>query len=352
MLRDTGQEERIEELRETHRLESHSQSEQIDRLRKQLEEAEALISANQASTTTMEEQASSHKSEIITLHAELEKTKAALKDEEEKRTKAMSLLKTVRQKSLKTEKERDEAMKEVKDLKEKEKAEREKEKEERTKLSQEVEKARAEKEAALASAKSQAEKEMTMVREKAEKDIAALRSHFELEAITAKVEFHLCEASSRAHSPSRSPPTNKLLQPKTLESRPSSLLYKSYLRRKTAYSTSSNFAKLNLNRHNLTLKFFKARPPSYNTNSAKPTTDSPSSPKSSLKRVATRSLENSGAHPLLQKTLLVYFPLRKRNTSRRYLILEGSWVWWRRRGTKLKQIGVGSWRRRRGRWRG
>lgn len=187
MAQFAGQEERIEELRETHRLESHSQSAQIDRIRKQLEEAEALITANQTASTSMEEQSLHQKSEIASLQAELEKTKAALKDEEEKRTKAMSLLKTVRQKSLKTEKERDEALKEVKEVREKEKGEREKEAAERARLVGEMEKLRLEKESAVASAKGQAEKEMREVKEKAEKDMAALRSHFELEAITSKV---------------------------------------------------------------------------------------------------------------------------------------------------------------------
>ena len=41
----TGQDERIEELRDIHRLESKSQSDQIDKLKAQVEEAEKLLKA-------------------------------------------------------------------------------------------------------------------------------------------------------------------------------------------------------------------------------------------------------------------------------------------------------------------
>ena len=82
-----GQEERIDELRDIHRLESKSQSDQIHKLRAQLDEAEALLKASQHSTSQLETESTKQKAEVDRLRSEVEKTKASLKDEEEKRVK-------------------------------------------------------------------------------------------------------------------------------------------------------------------------------------------------------------------------------------------------------------------------
>ncbi len=94
-----GQEERIEEMRDIHRLESKSQSDQIEKLRAQVEEAEALLKVSQSSHAQVEQESSKRKTEIEHLQGELEKARGLVREEEEKRTKAIALLKTVRQSS-------------------------------------------------------------------------------------------------------------------------------------------------------------------------------------------------------------------------------------------------------------
>ncbi|OSD03603.1 hypothetical protein PYCCODRAFT_1444523 [Trametes coccinea BRFM310] len=182
----TRQDERIEELRDIHRLESKSQSDQIDKLKAQVEEAEKLLKAAQSTTSQVEEESAKRKAEIERLRGELDRVNNNAKDEEEKRTKAIALLKTVRQKLVKAEKERDDAVKEVVALKEAEKAEREKEKAERTRLQGEIDKAHAEKDTAVQGIKAQFDKELAALKERHEKELAALRGQFELEAITSK----------------------------------------------------------------------------------------------------------------------------------------------------------------------
>ncbi|EKM61178.1 uncharacterized protein PHACADRAFT_134491 [Phanerochaete carnosa HHB-10118-sp] len=182
----TRQEERIEELRDIHRLESKSQSDQIRKLRGELEEAEALIRANQGSAAHLEGQVAKQKAEVERLHVEVDKTKVSVKDEEEKRVKAVSLLKTVRQKLVKAEKERDDATKEVQGLKDKEKEEREREKVERQQLQDEIQKVNGERETAVQGLRAQFDKEVAGLRDKYEKEISALRGQYELDMITLK----------------------------------------------------------------------------------------------------------------------------------------------------------------------
>ena len=184
-----GQEERIEELRDTHRLESKSQNEQIHKLQAQVEEAEALLKATQNSAATLETESHKRATEVTRLQGELDKMKVTVKEEEEKRVKAIGLLKTVRQKLVKTEKERDDATKEAHALHAKEKEEREKEKAERQKLQGEVDKAKLDRELAVQSLKIQSEKELAALKESHAQELAALRGQFELEFATAKVSI-------------------------------------------------------------------------------------------------------------------------------------------------------------------
>lgn len=112
-----------------------------------------------------------------------------MKDEEEKRTKAVSLLKTVRQKLVKAEKERDDATKEIHALKDQQKDEQAKEKAERLKLQDEIQKVNAERETAVQGLKAQFDKEVATLKDKHEKEISALRGQYELEMITLKVSW-------------------------------------------------------------------------------------------------------------------------------------------------------------------
>src|SRR4051812_3301911 len=87
----------MEEIRDTHRLESSSSTKLIQELRDQLSKSEAALSSQAAQQL-----------ETAQLRAELKKTQTQAKEEEEKRSKAISLLKTVRQKLVKLEKEKEE----------------------------------------------------------------------------------------------------------------------------------------------------------------------------------------------------------------------------------------------------
>ncbi len=128
----------MEELHDTHRLEGFSRSEQVDLLQRQRGEAEALLAASQAAVTSsaveFEKIRESHKSELATVQSELEKARRVIKEEEEKRVKAISLLKTVRSKLVNTEKERDDADQERTHLKEEGVRLRDKERSERERL--------------------------------------------------------------------------------------------------------------------------------------------------------------------------------------------------------------------------
>lgn len=182
-----GQDERIEELRDTHRLESKSQSEQIRRLQGQVEEADALLKATQNSAVTLEAESLKREAEVLRLQGELDKMKVTVKEEEEKRTKAIALLKTVRQKLVKAEREREDALKDAHALHAKDKEEREKEKAERQKLQSELERAALDRELSIQSLKMQSEKEVAVMREKYEQELSALRRQSELDIATAKV---------------------------------------------------------------------------------------------------------------------------------------------------------------------
>ncbi|KAJ3895013.1 hypothetical protein GG344DRAFT_39792 [Lentinula edodes] len=179
------QESRIEELRDTHRLESRSQIDQIDNLKKQLEESELLIKASQANS----DEVTKLKAETERLNGEVAKGKELAKDEEEKRMKAISLLKTVRQKLTRAEKDRDDAVKEVSALKEKEKGERAREDAERSKHQSEIDLLNTERDRAITGLRTQFDKELVVVRERHEKELAALRAELELETVTAKATF-------------------------------------------------------------------------------------------------------------------------------------------------------------------
>ncbi|KIY47015.1 hypothetical protein FISHEDRAFT_46040, partial [Fistulina hepatica ATCC 64428] len=167
---------RIEELRDTHRLESASQSDQIERLRRQVAEAEALLRTSQGVISQGEADIIRQKAEAQKLQKDVELANARVKEEEEKRTKAITLLKTVRQKLVKSEKDREDLAKELSA----------KEQQERTRLQNEIEVANAERERAVAGLKAQFDKEVVSLKERHDKEMVALRSQLELDAITAK----------------------------------------------------------------------------------------------------------------------------------------------------------------------
>ena len=211
------QEDRLEEIRDTHRLESHSLSEEVRKLRTQLGETEALFDAAQRATSSAEEALAKQKEEYAQLQKEVEAAKNVAKEEEEKRVKAVSLLKTVRQKLVKAEKDKEDALKEVATIKEREKDEKSKEQADRLNHQQEVESLNAAHEKATAALKAQFNKDMASMKERYESEIAALKGQFELDMATAKVGVKLCLVIRVADPPAR-PLTQRSLEQRPLRS--------------------------------------------------------------------------------------------------------------------------------------
>lgn len=176
------QESRTQELRETHSLESSSTSSQLEKTRNSLSGAESSLAA-----VTTERDAL--RVELDSLKIDVTKAKATAKEEEEKRTKAISLLKTVRQKLVKADQAKDEAL-----------ADREamrvsglgKDEEAR----QELEKVRGE----LDRVKADRERDVRGLREKFEGEVKGLRAGFERENKTRREEAEL-KAVTTAVSP-------------------------------------------------------------------------------------------------------------------------------------------------------
>ncbi|KAJ7597112.1 hypothetical protein C8J56DRAFT_1011641 [Mycena floridula] len=192
------QDGRIEELRETHLLESKSQSEQIDHLRKQLEESEALLKAAHESVTQGHDDSAKRQTDIQRLQMELDKSKLVVKEEEEKRVKAISLLKTVRQKLVKAEKEKDDAIKEANVLKERDREDKDRDQGEKNKLLKEMENINAERDKALQGLRAQFDKEMAHLKDRHEKELAAVKGQLELDAVTTKSTYVKDVASKTA----------------------------------------------------------------------------------------------------------------------------------------------------------
>ncbi|KAG9098844.1 hypothetical protein FRC06_005903 [Ceratobasidium sp. 370] len=175
------QDERLEEVREMHKMESSSQSDLVEKLRQQLAESEALLQVAESDSTAQKTDLSQHE-------AEIERLKALLKDEEEKRIKAITLLKTVRQKLTKAEKDRDDIAKE-----------REKDREDISAARAEIERVRADADRA----KNERERDIAGMRdrfqkesERYEKELAARKGQYELDLITIKAA-HAKELSGK-----------------------------------------------------------------------------------------------------------------------------------------------------------
>lgn len=152
-------------------------------------ETEALFEAAQRSTTDAEAMASKHREEISQLQKDIEDVKNLAKEEEEKRVKAISLLKTVRQKLVKAEKDKEDAVKEANSLKDREKGDKDKEHAERLNFQYEMESLTAAHDKATTALRSQFEKDSAAMRERYEQEIGALRGQSELELASIKVNI-------------------------------------------------------------------------------------------------------------------------------------------------------------------
>lgn len=129
------------------------------------------------------------KEELAHAQGQLDKAKTIAKEEEEKRVKAISLLKTVRQKLVKTEKDKDEVTQELHSMRERDKSEKDKWANERSKLLKDVEAAQTDRDRTLSALRAQFDREFSLVRERNEKEKNAFRAQFEAELSVFRVGF-------------------------------------------------------------------------------------------------------------------------------------------------------------------
>jgi len=179
----------MDKLRDTHVLESHSQSEEVKKLKTQLDETEALFQAAQRATSNAEDAVEKSKEEVSRLQKDIESSKNTAKEEEEKRVKAVSLLKTVRQKLVKAEKEKEDALRDLLSFKEREKDDKSKELVERANFQHELESLTGAHEKTTSNLKAQFGRDIANTRERYEQEMTALRGQFELDITSLKVGF-------------------------------------------------------------------------------------------------------------------------------------------------------------------
>jgi len=179
--------ERVEEIRDTHRLESKSQTELIDSLRSQLAQAQTQLAS-------LSDSQSSASAAFEALTGDLEKTKVKAKEEEEKCAKAITLLKTIRTKLVKAEKDRDEAVAQIK--------EKDALAADVTWLKSEVDRVRAEGVSNVQRVQVMASANAAAEREQLEKEWLARKGQWEIEAITAKAQ-HAKELAAKSRDVAR-----------------------------------------------------------------------------------------------------------------------------------------------------
>jgi hypothetical protein len=138
-----------------------------------------------------------HKADAEATKSALAKAQTLAKEEEEKRVKAVSLLKTVRQKLVRVEKEKEEALSALQELKSREQDWSEKGQAANAQLAARLAKSEADAELALKEAKRQWEKESTLKQTRLEQEHIALKGQLELELVTVKV--HVIDISSQFH---------------------------------------------------------------------------------------------------------------------------------------------------------
>lgn len=180
------QKERFSELRDAHRQESRSQTERIDDLSAQAGSKDAALAALAAKLEQAEAATAASKAEVAKLNDEAVKLRQTAKDEEEKRTKALSLLRALRQKLVKTEKDKDEAEKARDELQARAKEAGDGTKADRVRFEQEVVSLRAAQQSEIAKLRASFEKDVQAQKAALEREAGARKAQFELDAITAK----------------------------------------------------------------------------------------------------------------------------------------------------------------------
>jgi DNA repair exonuclease SbcCD ATPase subunit len=181
--------ERIEDMRDTHRLESKSQSEQIAQLKSSLEARDLVLRGFEAERNKAGTDATSATVRIAQLEGDVEKARTTAREEEEKRIKSVSLLKALRQKLVKAEKDKEEAERDRD-------AAKASGSDALSRLEGDVQSLRANQEQQLTKLRLSYERETNQVRAQYEREAAARKGQAELEVITLKAG-HAKELSLR-----------------------------------------------------------------------------------------------------------------------------------------------------------
>ncbi|GAA5842849.1 hypothetical protein JCM5353_003713 [Sporobolomyces roseus] len=180
------QKSRIEELRDTHRLEHQSQQAEIDALRDSLAARNASLEESNDKLAAAEKSAEATRQEIVKAADEYDKLKVVAKEEEEKRVKALSLLRALRQKLVKNEQEKATNDQELEKARKGEKDALDTLKSDRARFDKEIVGLRTAHEAVVAKLRSGFEREAQGLKERFEKEAISKRGQFELDAIHVK----------------------------------------------------------------------------------------------------------------------------------------------------------------------
>jgi chromosome segregation ATPase len=178
----------MEELRETHRLEHKSQQDEIDALRDSLGARNKALDEAQEKIVAAEKAAEQTRNDIGKAAEEYDKLQRVAKEEEEKRIKALSLLRALRQKLVKNEAEKEETDKEIARLKDAEKQAQDTLKNDRSRFDAEIVALRAAQEQQISKLRQNFDREIGNVKQQFEREATAKKGQFELDAITSKAE--------------------------------------------------------------------------------------------------------------------------------------------------------------------
>ncbi|GAA5910969.1 uncharacterized protein JCM6883_000664 [Sporobolomyces salmoneus] len=180
------QKSRVEELRDTHRLEHQSQQSEIDALRDSLAARNASLEEANDKLAAADKSAAATRQEIVKAAEEYDKLKLVAKEEEEKRVKALSLLRALRQKLVKNEQEKTANDQELEKSKKAEKDALDTLKNDRARFDKEIVSLRTAHEAQNNKLKAGFERENQLLKERYEKEAISKRGQFELDAIHVK----------------------------------------------------------------------------------------------------------------------------------------------------------------------
>ncbi|KAM0792100.1 hypothetical protein ACM66B_004804 [Microbotryomycetes sp. NB124-2] len=176
-----ARDERIKELE----LEVEGKDQELSKAKQALEEAKVAGNETRspAATTTTDE---SVEARLKAKDEEMDKLRVTAKEEEEKRVKALSLLRALRQKLVKSEKDREELQAERDKLKTSDAGQQELVKAERVRFEQEMQSMRAAQEMQISKLRQGFERETTSLKAQHDKDVQHRKAQAELDVITLK----------------------------------------------------------------------------------------------------------------------------------------------------------------------